>query len=60
MLWNWLKQLRNEDSRERIEYAIVREKQLKAGSRKTKNNLIRSMNPTWKYLLEKIKDIMTE
>jgi putative endonuclease len=26
--------------------AIAREKQIKAGSRETKNNLIRSMNPT--------------
>ena len=40
--------------------AIAREKQLKAGSRETKNNLIRSVNPTWKDLFEDIKDIMTE
>ena len=40
--------------------AIAREKQIKAGSRETKNNLIRSMNPTWKDLFEEIKDIMTE
>ena len=40
--------------------AITREKQIKAGSRDTKNELIRSMNPTWKDLLEDIKDIMTE
>jgi len=39
---------------------IAREKQIKAGSRETKNDLIRSMNPTWKYLYEEIKNIMTE
>lgn len=43
-----------------IEDAITREKQIKAGSRETKNNLIRSLNPTWKDLFEEIKDIMTE
>ena len=40
--------------------AIAREKQIKAGSRISKNNLIRSMNPTWKDLFDDIKDIMTE
>ncbi|MFV8355175.1 GIY-YIG nuclease family protein [Flavobacterium sp. XS1P32] len=40
--------------------AIAREKQIKAGSRETKNTLIRSINPTWKDLFEEIKDIMTE
>ena len=40
--------------------AIAREKQLKAGSRESKNNLIRSLNPTWKDLFEEIKNIMTE
>ncbi|WPR70661.1 GIY-YIG nuclease family protein [Flavobacterium sp. NG2] len=39
--------------------AIVREKQIKAGSRDDKNKLIRSLNPTWKDLYEEIKDIMT-
>ena len=39
---------------------IAREKQIKAGSREAKNDLIRSMNPTWKDLFEEIKDIMTE
>ncbi|TDW51536.1 putative endonuclease [Flavobacterium sp. 270] len=38
--------------------AIAREKQIKAGSRETKNNLIRSINPTWKDLFEEIEDIM--
>ena len=40
--------------------AIAREKQIKAGSRETKNELIRSLNPTWHDLFEEIKDIMTE
>ena len=40
--------------------AITREKQIKAGSRDTKNELICSMNPNWKDLFEDIKDIMTE
>lgn len=40
--------------------AIAREKQIKAGSREAKNNLIRSLNPTWKDLFEEIKNIMTE
>ncbi|MBF7091672.1 GIY-YIG nuclease family protein [Flavobacterium sp. ALJ2] len=39
--------------------AIGREKQIKAGSRQAKNDLIRSINPTWKDLFEEIKDIMT-
>ena len=43
-----------------IGHAIAREKQIKAGSREAKNDLIRSMNPTWKDLYEEIKDIMTE
>ena len=41
-----------------IEDAIGREKQIKAGSREAKNELIRSMNPTWKDLFEEIEDIM--
>ncbi len=40
--------------------AIGREKQIKAGSREAKNDLIRSINPTWKDLFDDIKDIMTE
>jgi len=40
--------------------AIAREKQIKAGSKETENNIIRSLNPTWKDLFEEIKDIMTE
>ena len=40
--------------------AIAREKQIKAGSRKAKNDLIRSLNPTWGDLFEEIKDIMTQ
>lgn len=40
--------------------AIAREKQIKAGSREAKNELIRSINPTWKDLFEEIENIMTE
>jgi putative endonuclease len=40
--------------------AIAREKLIKAGSRETKNELIRSLNPTWQDLFEEIKNIMTE
>ena len=40
--------------------AIGREKQIKAGSREAKNELIRILNPTWNDLFEEIKDIMTE
>ena len=38
----------------RIEDAIKREKQIKAGSRKNKLNLIESMNPNWDDLYFKI------
>ncbi len=34
--------------------AIAREKQIKAGSRKSKINLIESMNPEWKDLYKEI------
>jgi len=37
-----------------VSVAIAREKQIKAGSRKKKDELIRSMNPTWKDLYEEI------
>ncbi|MFV8392212.1 GIY-YIG nuclease family protein [Flavobacterium sp. LB2P6] len=40
--------------------AIAREKQIKAGSREAKNELIRTFNPTWNDLFEEIKHIMTE
>lgn len=39
--------------------AIAREKQLKAGSRATKLNLINEFNPLWNDLFDEIKDIMT-
>lgn len=39
-----------------IEEAITREKQLKAGSRKNKEALINTMNPSWQDLFEQIKD----
>ncbi len=38
--------------------AIGREKQLKAGSRQTKINLILSINPLWIDLFDSIQDIM--
>ena len=38
--------------------AIGREKQIKAGSRMTKESLINSSNPNWEDLFEEIKDIM--
>ncbi len=37
-----------------IRDAIAREKQIKAGSRKKKEELIRSMNPEWKDLFEEL------
>ncbi len=39
----------------RIEVAIAREKQIKAGSRKTKNELITSFNPSWRDLYEDVQ-----
>jgi putative endonuclease len=39
-----------------IQEAISREKQIKAGSRQKKINLINSMNPEWMDLYEDIKD----
>lgn len=41
---------------DRIEEAIEREKQIKGGSRKDKEDLINSMNPTWKELWDEIQD----
>lgn len=38
--------------------AIFREKQIKAGSRQDKLDLINSFNPEWKDLIEDIRDIM--
>jgi putative endonuclease len=38
-----------------IEEAIDREKQIKAGSRKAKENLINAVNPKWNDLFEDIK-----
>ena len=37
-----------------ITNAITREKQLKGGSRKKKEDLINQLNPTWEDLYEKI------
>ncbi len=39
--------------------AIAREKQLKAGSRAQKTNLIQGLNPNWNDLFDEIKDIMS-
>lgn len=39
---------------ENIEAAIMREKQIKAGSRKKKIQLIINMNPEWRDLYEEI------
>ena len=41
----------------RIEDAIAREKQIKAGSRKKKISLIESINPEWKDLYEDVKNM---
>ncbi|MBA3674802.1 MAG: GIY-YIG nuclease family protein [Chitinophagaceae bacterium] len=41
----------------RIEEAIEREKQIKGGSRISKNILIQSINPTWKDLWEDVQDL---
>ena len=40
-----------------ITEAIEREKQLKAGSRKKKENLINAMNKEWRDLWEEIQDL---
>ncbi len=37
-----------------MEFAILREKQLKAGSRNRKLALIETMNPTWRDLFDEI------
>jgi len=39
----------------RIEDAIAREKQLKAGSRRKKEDLIHELNPHWNDLWEEVK-----
>jgi len=41
----------------RIEEAIAREKQIKAGPRKKKEMLINSMNPEWKDLLAEVMEL---
>ena len=40
-----------------IEEAIDREKQIKGGSRKDKEALIKNINPTWKDLWDDIQDL---
>ena len=42
------------EQHETMENAILREKQIKAGSRKKKLELIESLNPNWNDLYEKI------
>jgi putative endonuclease len=39
---------------DKVETAIVREKQIKAGSRKDKLDLVNSMNPEWKDLFNEL------
>jgi putative endonuclease len=39
---------------EDIYYAIMREKQIKAGSRKKKNELTNAMNPKWQDLYDEL------
>ncbi len=39
-----------------IEEAVLREKQIKGGSRKKKEDLIRSINPDWQDLNNKLLD----
>jgi putative endonuclease len=39
-----------------IEEAIEREKQIKAGSRKSKEKLINQLNPDWRDLYEDLQD----
>ena len=42
------------EAHERMEAAILREKQIKSGSRKRKLDLIEAMNPAWRDLYEDI------
>ncbi len=44
------------ESFQSIEEAIAREKQIKGGSRKKKENLINSLNPEWRDLWEDIQN----
>ena len=49
-----LKKLVYFESFHTIEEAIAREKQIKGGSRKKKENLINSLNPEWKDLYDNL------
>jgi putative endonuclease len=49
-----IKKLLYYESCETIEGAITREKQIKAGSRQNKINLITSMNPGWNDLYDEL------
>jgi putative endonuclease len=42
------------ESGENVSVAIFREKQIKAGSRQKKVDLINSMNPEWKDLFDEL------
>lgn len=57
--WYNLNKLVYYEQHQMIGDAIASEKQLKAGSRATKLNLIKEFNPLWNDLFEEIKDIMT-
>ena len=54
-----LNKLVNYEQFQMIGNAIGREKQLKAGSRAKKIELITTLNPNWEDLYEDIKNIMT-
>jgi putative endonuclease len=54
MIANWYKILVYYELFEDMENAIMREKLLKAGSRKQKLKLIDSMNPYWEDLYDSI------
>ena len=41
----------------RIEIAIAREKEIKAGTRKAKEKLVNALNPSWKDLWDHIQDL---
>jgi putative endonuclease len=49
-----ISRLLNYETCETIEGAIIREKQIKAGSRQNKINLITSMNPGWNDLYDEL------
>ena len=42
------------EATESVESALLRERQIKAGSRQDKIDLINSMNPEWRYLYDEL------